>query len=354
MMRKGHNDNGAKSKIGIVIITLLFLVLSCTGSANAREITDMFGKKVSVADRPQKVYSTFPPVTCMLYAIDPGMLAGLNFPVKEEQKRYLRKSMQELPILGGWFGQGQVPNLEMILKINPEIIVASKNKFSMNDKIDKTLKTMPMPVINVTLNTLSDYPEAFLYLGRMLGREARAEELAAYAGKTLSEMAALAASVPAQKKVSVYYAEGIDGLSTECDTSWHAELISLAGGQNVHRCQIGSLYGMEKVNLEQIILYNPDVILVMEPAFYRTVFSDPKWQRVKAVQNKRVYLIPREPFNWFDRPPSFMCFVGVKWVARLLYPDRYKVDIVKESQQFFRLFLGMDVSNDVMKRVIYQ
>jgi iron complex transport system substrate-binding protein len=334
------------------LTVVIFTVLAPAAQSQGRVITDMFGKKVSVPDRPQKVYSGSPPVTYMLYTLDPSMLAGLNFPVREWEKRYLRKSMQELPILGGWFGQGEVPNLEMILKINPEIVLVSKHDSAMNDKIDETMKMVPMPVINVTLDTLSDYPGAFLYLGRVLGRKERAEKLAAYARRTISEMADLEASIPVRKKVSVYYAEGVDGLSTECDSSQHAELISLSGGRNVHRCRTGNLYGMEKISLEQVMLYNPEVMLVMENVFYRAVFSDARWQRVKAVRDKRVYLIPKQPFNWFDRPPSFMRLLGAKWLANLLYPKRYPINTVKEVRRFFRLYLDVELTAEEAERLV--
>jgi iron complex transport system substrate-binding protein len=329
-----------------------FVLLSYAAPSPAREITNMFGKRMPVPDLPQKVYSTAPPVTYMLYALDPSMLAGLNFPVREWEKRYLRKSMQGLPILGGWFGQGGTPNLEMILKVNPEIVVVVRDKSAMKDKVDRTMKKLPMPAIDVAISDLSDYPGAFLYLGRVLGRETRAELLAACARNTLSDMAILAAAVPVQKRVSVYYAEGVDGLSTECDTSEHAELISRVGGQNVHRCKTGNLMGLEKVTLEQVMLYDPEVILVMEKGFYGTVFSDPRWQRIKAVRDKKVYLIPNQPFNWFDRPPSFMRLLGVKWLAHLLNPERYRVNIVKEVQQFFQLFLDVDLTATEAERLV--
>ncbi|OPY72662.1 MAG: High-affinity heme uptake system protein IsdE precursor [Syntrophorhabdus sp. PtaU1.Bin058] len=330
----------------------LLMALACTTHSQGREITDMFGKKVPVPDRPQRVFSTSPPITYMLYAIDPSMLVGLNFPVREWEKRYLRKEMQALPVLGGWFGQGATPNLEMVLKVNPEIVIVSKHDSAMNDKVDNAMRMMPMPVVNVILDSIFDYSEAFRYLGRVLGRGARAEELAVYTRRTLSEATSLAGSVPVQKRVSVYYAEGVDGLSTECDSSQHAELIPLVGGHNVHHCKSGDLFGMDKISLEQIMLYNPEVILVMEGVFYGKVFSDPRWQRIKAVRNKRVYLIPNQPFNWFDRPPSFMRLLGVKWLANLLYPERYRIDIVKEVRAFFKLFLGVELTAEEAKRMM--
>jgi len=343
MKKRAATEQRIHYRVLWALAVFLLAVVVPSMPSQAREITDMFGKKVSVPERPRKVYSTSPPITYMLYALDPSMLAGLNFPVREWEKRYLRKNMQDLPILGGWFGQAAVPNLEMILKVNPDIVVTSKYDSAMSRKVDEIMKKMPMPAIHVTLNSLSDYPGAISYLGRVLGRKTRGEELAACTRGTLSQMSALAASIPAKQKVSVYYAEGVDGLSTECDSSPHAELIPLAGGRNVHHCRAGDLMGLEKVSFEQVMLYNPEVILVMENAFYRKIFSDPLWQRIKAVRNKRVYLIPNQPFNWFDRPPSFMRFLGARWLAGVLYPDKYRVDMIKETQDFFKLFFKVNL-----------
>jgi iron complex transport system substrate-binding protein len=72
------------------------------------------------------------------------------------------------------------------------------------------------------------------------------------------------------------------------------------------------------------------------------------------VKNKRVHLIPDEPINWFDRPPSFMRFIGLKWVMNLLYPNEYRIDMVKEARDFYRLFLGVDLSEQEMRTVIHR
>jgi iron complex transport system substrate-binding protein len=350
-----HRKATVQDELYRLLYLLIIVALAVPASViqtQAREITDIFGKKVSIPDHPKKVYATSPPITYMLYAIDPSMIAGLNAPAQEWEKQYRRKGMQELPVLGGWFGQGNTPNLEMILKVNPEIIITSKYKSAMNDKTERVIKTLPMPVVSVPINTLSDYPGAFLYLGQVLGRRARSEELAAYARKMLSEMAALTVLVAIPKRVSVYYAEGVDGLSTECDSSPRSEVINLVGGQNVHRCRSWSSFGREKISFEQLMLYNPEVILVFEKTFYEKVFSDPLWQRIKAVRNKRVHLIPSQPFNWFDRPPSFMRLLGAKWLANLLYPERYHINIVKETRQFYKLFLGVDLTAEEAGRLV--
>jgi len=331
--------------IGVVVVSLL------ASLAEAKEIVDMYGRRLSMPERPRKVISIGPTGTYLLYAIDPTMLAGLNFPVRKEQKRYLQARMSRLPVIG-WFGQGQTPNRETLMMIKPDVIFTSKLDQSLSTKVNEQMKVMKMPVVELSVDTLPEYPDAFLRAGRILGREARARKLSDYSRETLEEAAAIVNRLPQDKRVSVYYAEGPDGLSTECDTSRHVELIRLAGGVNVHRCVSRNPYGLEKVSLEQVLVYNPEVVLVFDKGFYRRVFKDPLWKNIRAVKAGRVYLIPEEPINWFDRPPSFMRFIGLKWVLKRFYPDLYRVDIVKEAREFYRLFLGIEITDQEMKKLL--
>ena len=352
-MDRGTAAHQERYRILWLLAVCFLTALALATQSRAKEITDMFGRKFSIADRPQKVYSASPPMTNLLYAIDPSMLAGLTVPVREWEKKYLDKRMQSLPVLGGWYGQGNTPNIEMIMKVMPEVVVVQNFGSSSNAMVNETvIKAIPSPVVSVRLSTVFDYPEVILYLGRLLGREPRAKKLAAYAQKTIADMKSFTAGMPEKKKVSVYYAEGVDGLNTDCDTSMHTELINLAGGRNVHHCKDRDMFGMEKISLEQVMFYNPDVILVFENVFYRTIFADSRWQQIKAVRNKRVYLIPNQPFNWFDRPPSFMRLLGVKWLANLLYPERYRIDIVKEVREFIKLFFGVELTAEEAERMM--
>jgi iron complex transport system substrate-binding protein len=49
-----------------------------------------------------------------------------------------------------------------------------------------------------------------------------------------------------------------------------------------------------------------------------------------------------------------MRLLGVRWLMNLLHPELYSVDIVKETQAFFRLFLDLDLSREEALRIIYQ
>jgi iron complex transport system substrate-binding protein len=351
MIFKTFERNGIIKTVLFCLAALLFMA----GSGNTREITDMAARKVTIPESVKKVFVPLPYGSYLMYSIDPSMLIGLNLSHNED-KRYLPKTAQDLPVIGGLAGQGRQSNLEVVLKAKPDLVIMwSANKTAVEGRIDETLKQLNLPLVYAVAESLNDYPDVYLFLGKLLGREERTKKLSTYFRKTLSDIKNVVNKVPKEKRPLVYYAEGVDGLSTECNDSIHVELLQLAGDTDVHRCHTASHRGMEKISLEQVILYKPDVIIAQEKAFYDKVVKekDPAWQNVKAVKEGRVYRIPRHPFNWFDRPPSFMRILGLKWLTGILYPKEYKIDIVEEARDFYRLFLDVDLSKDEMKQVIY-
>jgi iron complex transport system substrate-binding protein len=334
-----------------VVCSTLSLAVSAPGLA--REITDMAGRRVTVSDTIRRVYAGSPPATDLVYAIDPSLLVALNFPVRGDERHLLRPAFTRLPVAGGVFGQGRSVNLETLLALKPDLALLWTWKGgSANEQFIERFASIGVPSVVLDLDRLEDYPQAILFLGDLLDRKERAQTLAAYAQETLRSVAAATSSIPEPARVSVYYAEGTDGLATERETSVHAQLIGLAGGRNVHRGEALDHMGMEKVTLEQVLLYNPEVIVVQEPAFYDVIMKDRRWSAIRAVKHKRVYCIPRLPFNWFDRPPSFMRFLGLKWLANALYPQRYSIDLKAETKSFYRLFLGVEVNEQEMREIL--
>ncbi|KMY65876.1 ABC transporter substrate-binding protein [Desulfocarbo indianensis] len=333
----------------------LISLLVCGALAQARQITDMTGRQVTVPEVINKVYATAPPATYMVYAVAPEALAGINAPHPAGVEKYLTPQARILPVLGGWFGQGRSPNLESLLQARPDVVVAFRlSGNAAGWKIEEALRPLGLPLVNLNMDRMGDYPATLRFIGKLLKREARAEELARYADATLAAMASLRASLTEAEKVTIYYAEGAQGLYTECSASMHAELIALCGGINLHRCDPSSVYGMEKISLEQVIQHNPQVILTHNPMFYQTVKADPRWMNLRAVRNGRIYRIPCQPLNWFDRPPSFMRLLGAHWLARRLYPQRYQLDIVSETRKFIRLFFGKEIDENAARELLEQ
>ncbi len=333
-------------------VVLILLLASCL-PAYSDDIVDMFGRHLTVPEQIEKIYGTSPIATYLVYAIDPDLIAGLNTVPLEAERPFLKQEYLEKPVLGGWFGQGNVSNLEVLLSIHPDIIVnCAWGPSATDDKIEKALAPLRIPMVYVTVDALADYPAAFRFLGKLLDRQERGEELARYSERLLAETDIVRAQVLTSKPLHIYYAEGPKGLQSECAGSMHTQVIPLSGATNVHHCTDLTNRGMVTVSREQILGYAPDVIITHDAEFYVSVINDPRWRSLAAVRNGRVYNIPTEPFNWFDRPPSFMRLLGLKWLQSTLYNQPSHEDLVVEIQNFYRTFLAVNLTRPAAERLL--
>lgn len=328
---------------------IVFLIFSLFFYANANIYEDMFDDKIEIK-KVDKIYASSPVILYSLYAVNKSKIAGLNFPFNEIEAQYIDENTKNLPIIGGWFGKGNTPNAEMVLKVNPDVILLSEtSKEQSQSKIKESLGNINIPFFYIKTNSLSDIINSFSYLGKLTSNEQRAKKLEDYGNKALADAKEVIKQI--KKKPKVYYAQGNNGLETECHSSTRNELIDLAGGENVHKCQATS-FGKQAINFEQILAYNPEIILVYEKEFYKKIYKDKKWQFIDAVKNKRVYFLPKGPFSWFDRPPSFMKILGLKWLLTIFHDDIYKIDINKEAKEFYSLFLELELSDNDLDKIM--
>jgi iron complex transport system substrate-binding protein len=301
----------------------------------------MAGRKVIVPDKVSRVFGSAPPLNVLLNAVAPDLMIGVSFKIEEPAKKFFPPHVQGLPVVGGIFGLGQQMNAETVLALKPDIALAWRSPFVDQAKIEDAFQKMGIPVVFITLDSLADWPRALRFAGKLLGREAAVEPEAGYVEKALARLAATVDKVPENRRPRVYYAEGPDGLATDCNRSFHTEAIELAGGHNVYRCEPKDHMGMERISIEQVLAFNPEIIIVQDRAAAAAIRNDPRWQGVGAVKTGRIHLVPRWPHNWVDRPPSAMRALGAQWLANLFYPDFYPLDVKREARDFYRLFFGV-------------
>ncbi|MHC1682772.1 MAG: ABC transporter substrate-binding protein [Clostridiaceae bacterium] len=318
---------------------------STAASLTTREVTDMSGRKVTIPTKVEKVCSLSNNTTVDLLTLAPDKLVGLSFTLKDGAKKYLGEKYFSIPIIGTT--SDKKLDYESILKLKPDLIVCSDE-----DDVypaDDLQKQLNIPVVKVATE-LDSTDKVYEFLGECVGEEERGKELADYSRKTLDKVAAAVKNIPDDKKLKVYYAEGAAGLQTDISGNVHTEVLDFAGGKNVADISETRTGSMANVSIEQVLSWNPDVILEGATAtkgdFYNKVFTDSNWANVKAVKDKTIYKIPSLPFNLFDRPPSATRILGVQWLANLLYPEYVKLDINNEIKDFYKTFYNYNLTDE--------
>lgn len=350
----------------IIIVILIIIVITCiaihlfmnasnvetSGNVN---ITDMANRTVQIPATVDKVVATSPPMTTVVYMLNPNKLKAVNFQWTDDELKYVPDQYQNFPVVGGWFGSQQ-GNYEEFIAFDPDIIIESVDKEFGGDLSileDRQEKFGSIPVVAVVDNTdVTKVGESITFMGQVLGEEEQAQKLVDFNNKYLDIVEKGAASIPDSEKKTVYYAQGEDGLQTDPSGSAHAQLINLCGGINVADTEFENS-STTQVSLEQVLNWNPDVIITTDADFYNSVFNDSNWQNVKAVQDGEVYLSPQSPFKWFDRPPGANIIIGVPWTAKVLYPDQFsEIDLAQATQEFYSNFYHTDLSDDQVKDLL--
>ncbi len=301
---------------------------------------------------PKKVFGSSPPMNYLIYAINPDKMVGLNFKAKNKNNnadvKFLKKSFLELPIIGSFHGSGQGMNIETIIKHSPELILIWEDDY-LNTKVTEAIKRTKIPSISIEFRKIDSMADSILKAAIALGEKSRGELLSSY---TKDRMSYIKNMTKPLEPVKYYYAEGNDGLATECSNSFHVEALNYAGGENVHRCTQSNLRGLERITFETLLGYDPEVIVVQNKMVYNEIYSNKLWSHLNAVKNNRVYLAPNTPFHWLDRPPSFMRIIGIEWLSKQFYPNHYKGDLHKQIQKFYKLFLDVELTKKEIEKIL--
>lgn len=334
----------------------------CSGvgfaQGNLRTVEDMAGRSVMVPEQIDRVFCTNPIGTVDFFALAPEKLAGWNFRPAGDNKKYIPDEYFALPSLGVWMGAGSVPNAEEIAAQDPDVLLcywtADEVGGAMADDIrDQT----GLPVVLVDYD-VRNVPAMFRYVGELIGCPERGEELAAFCEGKLAVIERIANSIPEAERKSIFLAQGNDGLTTDPVGSMHVtDALDLLNTGNVADMPgtEGQGMGMPSVNLEQVITWDPDAVLVAEfnmsdsesSDIYGAIKADAHWNNVPCVKAGEIYRIPQSPFSWFGRPPSAARILGCLWVLKVLYPA-YAADVNMRDETigFYRTFYRYEGFDD--------
>lgn len=316
--------------------------------AHAAKAKDASGRLIELPDKVTRVFPAGPPAAIMLYTLAPDLLLGWTRAPSPEEREFLTAEAAAKPELGRITGRGNTANLEVVLAHKPDLILdlgsTSQTFVSLAERV-REQTGIPYALLDGRFDATA---ASYRTLGALIGREKEAEALAAYAEETFFTIAQRIGTIPLAERPRVYYARGPRGLETGLGGSINVESIEM-----IARNAAGETKGgMANVSVEQILLWNPDVIITIEPAFAAAVGKDPTWRSLKAVQEGRVHLSPRLPFGWIDFPPSVNRLIGLWWLGKTLYPERFPENLETLARDFYRRFYHVALSDAQLKRVL--
>ena len=305
------------------------------------QFTDSVGRVVEVPKDITKVAISGPLAQIVLFALCPDRLVGVASKWDSTAEQYLATEYYNLPELGQLYGGKGELNLETLLASGAQVVIdVGEPKETIVADLDGLQQQTGIPFVHITATTAT-MADAYTKLGELLNMPTEAKTLSDYCAKVYARTLEIANSV---EKANVVYCLGDAGLNVIAQGSYHAEVIDLLANNLAVVAEPSSKGSGNEVDLEQLLLWNPDVILFAPGSIYSTVGSDPAWQQIKAIKNGTYYEVPMGPYNWMGFPPSVQRYLGMMWMAQLLYPDTAQYDLYTAAAEYFKLFYHSDLT----------
>jgi iron complex transport system substrate-binding protein len=331
------------------VLAGLAATLFAPGGVEAQSVTDGAGRQVTTPGKVTRVFPAGPPAAILLYTLAPDLLLGWPRANRAAELEFLLPEVGRRPEVGRLTGRGNTANLEVVLALKPDLIVdagsVTETYVSLADRV-QAQTGIPYALLDGRFDQI---PASYHALGRLVGRPKEADELAAYAEQTMQAVRTRAMAVPETRRPRVYYARGPRGLETGLGGSINVETIEFIGAKNVAAERRG---GLGNVSIEQVLAWDPEVIITIDQDFAQLVRRDSRWASVAAVRAGRVHLSPKLPFGWVDFPPSVNRLIGLWWLGKVLYPEQFPEDLRAKTREFYARFYHVKPSDEQIEQVL--
>ena len=360
----------------IVLILALSLTLSLVSCGTAQEtsanpeattITDMIGRKLSI------IPGSYERVVCIgagalrmyCYVGDVGLLCGVedidNPSLSERPKMFdgvarpyvlaYGESFAALPSCGVGGPNAQTAEAEKILSCEPDIVIS---EYEDADKADALQKQLGVPV--VTLRTGPDgvfdaaFADSMTLLGKVFGREERAEELNEYVATQRQEIEQRTSGINEADKPGVYICGlGNWGTTNHLMTAPNYIAFDIAHVRNVLDGMEGK--GVQPIEAEKFTALGEDMdILIMDAAAVKNIkplYAEDKslFDSCKAWQNGEVYL--EMAYNAYYTNYE-IALLNCWFIAKSVYPGCFEdVDMAAKTDEVTEKFLGKSLSQEI-------
>jgi iron complex transport system substrate-binding protein len=339
--------------VGLAILAALATAFSVDGQDRGPlTFVDSLGRTVVIPGKVERIISLEPEVTRIIVALGEGKrLVGIDFFLRHHDRLFplVFPPSERLPVVSN---QGQDLNYEEAIRLRPDLIFSSPSEFRMTEAIERKM-SVPVAAL-ASMGKFRDLVTEIETLGRILGRERRAAELATYFTARMESVRRAAAASGAADGPTVYLS--FWGSLVRTPVSY--EPVDAAGGSNPASRLLPSYLGTAgaTVSIEQILRWDPEVILVQgnyPPAERRvtveSILRDSRLASVRAVRTGRVHYT----FGfWYWWDPALV-LIETAYLARLFNPGRFPdFDLVREGDEIFKEFYGLEGLFSALCRVL--
>ena len=343
-------------KVTRIISLVLALIMLCTACGSKvgndenapteekRVFVDSCGREVLVDKEITKVALSGTLAQIVVFALAPEKMVGLVSEWDSMAKEYLATEYYQMPVIGQLYGGKGEINLEELLAVAPQLVIdIGEAKDGMAEDLDALQQQTGIPFVHIDAY-LDNTAEMFRIVGDLLGAEEQAEKLATY-WTTHFDMVNDILDEVGDGKAELLYIAGDEGLNVIANGAYHSEVIDMFSN-NIAIVENPSSKGTgNEVDMEQLLMWNPQYLIFDSESIYDQVAERPEWQNMDAVKAGRYYEVPAGPYSWLGFPPSVQRILGMMWMEQLFYPEYCDFDLKAAVKEYYSLFYHCELTD---------
>lgn len=332
-------------KIFTTLTFLLFFFITQESGAQVRKV-DVNGTAVAVPGSINRIADAWPAHNMVVYMLGYGdriVATSLN----KRMWPWFYKINPAMEKAVTTFAPSGDKSMEELIKAKPDIVFLT----GMHANAE-AIRNLGYTVIELSFSDFDGMRKCVLTTGDVLGEKAKqkAVKYVEYLDSKINKIRQSLAGIPESEKPKVLHVTAMSPLTVSGRNMIMDTWIKLCGGINA----AASIDMSKQVSPEQILLWNPDIIIYAGASTVITeqdVLSNPVLKNTKAGKTGRVYLNPKGLFSW-DRY-SVEEALQIQWAAQKFFPERFRgFDIVAETVSFYREFFGYPLTGREAEMII--
>ncbi|HCY84898.1 MAG TPA: iron ABC transporter substrate-binding protein [Desulfobacteraceae bacterium] len=346
-MQYVHFKRYAKS----VAIRLLFTALFFIPKAYCEpfHVTDSAGRRVLLENAPERIACLYAFTGHVVTMLGRGgdMVAIVNGLKKDVLLNRIQPEIRNTPVPA----RGGVIHIEALLKTRPDIVFLKPDTATIASEIKK-LEQFNLPYFIAGYRSMAQQMTIIEQIGKAVGKTNKAKAYTQYYRNVISRVKQVTDHIGQKERIRIYHSSN-EPTRTDAPGTLEADWTKAAGVINVSvESRLQARGGKYFADIEQIILWNPDVIIVNEDGVDHEILTDQKWAPIKAVNQKKVFPIPVGISRW-GHPGGLETPLAILWTAQKVYPQRFEhIDLKAEIRNFYHRFFNLDLTDDMIDKIL--
>lgn len=314
-------------------------------------VIDDLGYEITINEKPQRVViADLPPLVHTYYVANGGMDGLIGAPTDnalvDTMLPIVYPSTADLET--GFRENGDI-NIEELMALEPDLILYRSDNAETAEIIRGTgVTAVAFQTYTVhggnTVNAVSSWLDK---LGKILGKEERAEEIKEKSYEMMGLVQSRMWNINEEDKTSMLYFNGLSIEDDRLNVSGNG-LFGKFWAEIAEADDLGSkdINGAKVIDIEQLYTYNPDVIfLTFSKSKPEDLYADPLYAELNAVKEKRVYNAPLGMFSWYG--PSTDVALSFLWHSKILYPEAFEdINVVELTKEHYKDLYDYDLTED--------